>query len=49
MGLDGQRAEIEFRGVEIKAEDSTLRQQGKARVTGVNQVKLCRRESRPRY
>lgn len=48
-GLDGQRAEIEFEGVEIRAEDSTLRQQGKARVKGVNQIKIYRRKSRPRH
>lgn len=29
MSLDDQRAEIEFRGVEIKAEDSTLRNRGR--------------------
>ena len=39
MSLDDQRAEIEFRGVEIKAEDSTLWQQGKAGVIGVNKKK----------
>lgn len=49
MGLDGQRAEIEFRGVEMRAQDSILGQQGKAGVIGVNQIKTCRRKSRPRY